>query len=69
MTSHTKTEDKNYNLISVLYHTLSGADSCIKYQDDAKKAGDDELAAFFDEALKQYRDLAEKAKKLSKSRL
>jgi hypothetical protein len=69
MTSHTGMEDKDYNLVSALYHALSGGDSCIKYAEDAKKADDQELADFFNEALDQYRGLAEKAKKLSKSRL
>lgn len=69
MTSHTGLEDKSYNLVSILYHSLSGADSCAKYAQDAKQSGDDQLAGFFDEAMGQYRMLAQKAKELTKSNL
>ena len=66
---HTGTTDKDYNAISVLYHALSGADSCVKFVQDAKQAKDEELASFFEETLKAYRDISEKAKRLAKSRL
>jgi len=66
---HTGTADKDYNLISVLYHALSGADSCHKYIQDAKQAKDDELTAFFEESLKAYRSISEKAKQLVKARV
>jgi hypothetical protein len=69
MTSHTGAKDKDYDLISVLYHSLKGADLCHTYAEDAKRDGDNELAGFFDEAREQYRSLAEKAKKFTKSKL
>jgi hypothetical protein len=69
MTSHTGTRDKDYNLISVLYHALSGADSCQTYLADAENESDRELTEFFSEAREQYRSLAEKAKQLCASRL
>src|SRR5918992_235506 len=45
----TGTKDEHYNLISVLYHALSGADTCERYALDAETAGDERLAAFFRE--------------------
>ena len=69
MTSHTGTPDKDYDLISLLYHALSGADSCRKYIKDAEGANDKELSDFFDESLTLYRSLSDKAKKLAASRL
>jgi hypothetical protein len=65
----TGTKDKDYNLISVLYHALSGADSCIQYHEDAKRENDDQVADFMSEAQEQYRVLANKAKQLLKSRI
>ena len=69
MTSQTGTPDKDYNLVSLLYHTLSGADSCITYMKDAEDANDKELSDFFNESLILYRSLADKAKKITASRL
>jgi hypothetical protein len=69
MASHTGTSDKDYNLVSVLYHTLSGADSCTTYIKDADHANDKELSDFFSESLTTYRTLADKAKKLAAARL
>jgi hypothetical protein len=43
----TGTSDEHYNLISVLYHALNGADTCDRYALDAETAGDEGLAAFF----------------------
>jgi len=69
MTSQTGTPDKDYNLVSVLYHALSGAESCINYIEDAEKADDQELSDFFGESLTLYGSLADKSKKLAASRL
>ena len=41
----TGTRDEHYNLISVLYHALNGADTCDRYALDAETAGDERLAA------------------------
>ena len=43
----TGTRDEHYNVISVLYHALQGADTCGTYLQDAEQAGDQELAQFF----------------------
>ena len=60
----TGTRDKHYDLVSVLYHALSGADSCDRYALDAEAAGDERLAAFFREAQVLQTELAERAKGL-----
>jgi hypothetical protein len=58
----TGTRDEHYNLISVLYHALQGADNCITYAFDAEAAGDERLAAFFREAGVMQSQLADRAK-------
>jgi hypothetical protein len=56
------TRDEHYNLISVLYHALHGAENCEVYAMDAEAAGDTDLAAFFRNAQATQRQLAEQAK-------
>ncbi len=58
----TGTRDEQYNLISVLYHALQGAENSEKYALDAEAAGDDELAAFFRNIQSTNRQMAEQAK-------
>lgn len=58
----TGTRDEHYDLISVLYHALHGAENCELYAADAEVAGRDELAAFFREAQAMHAALAEQAK-------
>jgi hypothetical protein len=60
----TGTRDEHYNLISVLYHALSGADTCERYALDAETAGDERLAAFFRETQVMQAQIAERAKGL-----
>jgi hypothetical protein len=60
----TGTRDEHYNLISVLYHALQGADTCSGYALDAEAAGDERLAAFFREAGVTHMQLADRAKGL-----
>jgi hypothetical protein len=67
--SETGERDENYNLISVLYHALQGAETAAKYQQDALKQGDEELAEFFDEARSGQAELASEAKRLLASRI
>ena len=40
----TGTRDEHYNLISVLYHALHGAENCDRYASDAEITGDERLA-------------------------
>ncbi len=58
----TGTRDEHYNLISVLYHALHGAENCAIYMADAEDADRGELAAFFREAQAMNATLAEQAK-------
>ena len=58
----TGTRDEHYNLISVLYHALHGAENCEIYMVDAEATGRDELVAFFREAQAMHAALAEQAK-------
>ncbi|MDQ3912252.1 MAG: hypothetical protein M3305_10895 [Actinomycetota bacterium] len=60
----TGTRDEHYNLVSVLYHALHGADNCERYALDAEAADDERLAAFFREAQATQRKLADRAKEL-----
>src|ERR687893_2900069 len=60
----TGTRDEHYNLISVLYHALNGADTCDCYALDAETAGDERLAAFFRETQIMQSQIAERAKGL-----
>ena len=60
----TGTRDEHYNLISVLYHALNGADTCDRYALDAETAGDERLAAFFRETQVMQSQIAERAKGL-----
>ncbi len=56
--------DEQYNLVSVLYHALQGAETIEAYVLDAEGAGDERLVAFFREAQATHRQLAERAKEL-----
>jgi hypothetical protein len=60
----TGTRDEHYNLISVLYHALHGAENCDRYAADAEVTGDEHLAAFFRESQALQMQLAERAKAL-----
>src|SRR5215216_5839264 len=61
--------DKEYNLISVLYHALQGAETYAEYIQDAKQQADDELASFFADVQQEELRLAERAKHLLAQRL
>ena len=58
----TGTRNEEYNLVSVLYHALHGAETCEMYALDAEAAGDDELASFFRNVQATHRQVAEQAK-------
>jgi hypothetical protein len=59
--------DENYNLISVLYHALQGAETVAQYIDDV--GDDDELRDFFEETREEYAARAAAAKELLGARL
>jgi hypothetical protein len=61
--------DENYDLISVLYHALQGADTIGTYLRDAQQADDEELTTFLEETREAYVERANEAKRLLASRL
>lgn len=69
MSMQSGTSDKNYNLVSVLYHTLTAKDTYKQYVSDAEQAGDTELVEFLKKVDQQHEELAEQAKKMLKERL
>jgi hypothetical protein len=70
MSEHTTgTRDEHYNVISVLYHALQGAETCATYLQDAEQAGDQDLAQFFREVQGTYRQLGDRSKTLLRQRL
>jgi hypothetical protein len=62
-------KDKDYDLISVVYHASQGCETARQYAADAKRENDKEAAAFFNEALEMNAQLVQKGKELLKQRL
>lgn len=60
----TGTRDEHYNVVSVLYHALQGADTCDQYALDAEAEGKRELASFFREAQRSQTEISAQAKAL-----
>ena len=66
---HTGTPDPVYDLISVAYHALQGAETYEQYERDALQQGDQELAEFFRKTKQQCQLCADEAKRFLASRL
>ncbi len=66
MTDSAKTgaNDTTYDLTSVLYHALQGAQVYDQYVKDAEQAGSEELARFFRDVQQQDKERAERAQAL-----
>ena len=64
--SNTSVSNKYYNLISVLYHALEGAQTYASYIQDAQD--DPELVRFFQQAQQQDNQRAQQALQLLASR-
>ena len=62
-------QNKDYDLISVIYHASQGYETCNQYCKDAEKEGDKDALQFFNEVRDQNQRLVEKGKQLLKSRL
>ena len=65
----TGTGDALYDLILCLQQAL---EDCVRFDafaDDARQAGDDELARFFDELAGSDREIADRAKDMLRQRL
>ena len=69
MSTQSGTSDKNYNLVSVLYHTLTAKDTYKQYISDAEQAGDTELVEFLKKVDQQHEELAGQARKMLMERL
>ena len=63
----TGTSDPTFNLISVLYHGLQGAETIQKYLDD--EGTDDELRTYFQQVQQGYRRAADMGKHLLAHRI
>ena len=57
-------KDKNYNLISVLYHSSENVESLKSYIQDAESEGDQELVEFFNGVLENNLRAAQQAKEM-----
>jgi hypothetical protein len=58
------TLDKDYDLVSVLYHALQGTETAAKYRQDAETQGSPEVAEFMNEVQQSYTRVAQQAKEL-----
>ena len=65
----TGTRDTVYDLVSIIYHALQGAETYGMYVTDAKEVGDTELAKFFQEVQDEERQRADRAKQFLAARL
>jgi hypothetical protein len=65
----TSVPNKQYDLVSVLYHALQGAETTERYCSDAENESDQELADIFRNAQQTYMQIAEQAQQLLKQRL
>ncbi len=61
--------DPIYDLISILYHSLKGAQVYDRYISDARESGDNELAAFFEQVRAQEDHRAQRTRELLLARL
>jgi hypothetical protein len=58
------TMNKDYDLVSVLYHALQAADTCAQYEQDAESEGSPEVAEFMRDVQEQNTRIAQQAKEL-----
>ena len=65
----TRTSNAAYDLVSVIYHALQGAETYDRYIVDARERNDDELADFFTEVQQANCGFAEQGQRLLKTRL
>jgi hypothetical protein len=65
----TGTPNPVYDIVSVMYHALQGAETCDRYIADAEQRGDNELVAFFRDVQTRNREVAQQAKELVRDRL
>jgi hypothetical protein len=56
------TMNKDYDLISVLYHALQAAETCAQYEEDARSDGSPQVAEFMRQVQEQNHEIARRAK-------
>jgi rubrerythrin len=61
---NTGTQDVQYNLISIAYHALQGAETYDQYIQDAEQDGNRDLAQFFRDVKEENKRRADRAKQL-----
>lgn len=61
---NTGTQDVEYNLISIAYHALQGAETYDQYIQDAEHDGNRDLAQFFRDVKEENKRRADRAKQL-----
>lgn len=67
--ANTGTQNTTYNLLSIIYHALQGAETYEMYINDAEQSGDTELAQYFRDVRDQNVKRAEHGKQLLSARL
>ncbi|MBD1913693.1 MULTISPECIES: hypothetical protein [unclassified Leptolyngbya] len=67
--ANTGTGNTEYNLVSILYHSLEEAATCEQYMADAEQQNDQDIAQFLREVQDEDRRRADRAKQLLKNRL
>jgi cell division protein FtsB len=65
----TGTSNVTYNLVSIIYHALHGAETYETYIRDAEQTNDSAAAELFREVQQENRRIAEKAERLLAERL
>lgn len=68
-TADTGIANEQYDLISVIYHSLQSAAVCELYAQDADQSGDQELTNFFQQVKDQACKQANQAKQLMAKRI
>lgn len=61
--------DKNFDMVSTLYHASQGVQLSQQFSQDAKEKSDQNAQAFFDRVAQHYEDIADEARKLLKQTL
>ncbi|WP_277811165.1 hypothetical protein [Chromohalobacter canadensis] len=62
-------KDKDFDLVSTLYHALQGAELSQQYSKDAESNGDQACQELFEDIANRYEDMANNAKSILKERL
>lgn len=61
--------DKNFDMVSTLYHASQGVQLSQQFSQVAKEKSDQDAQAFFDRVAQHYEDIADEARKLLKQTL